>query len=212
MSHDFSVLYAVHDAVRRDLVRLTEVAGGTSPVRGSRVDGLRSHWALLSGVLGAHERAEDTLLWPALARSAPEGERAAVETALGQHDELAGALAAVTEAFASPEPFGAPVERGRLAGAVRRTAVLADHHFALEERRLIPLLRSWMDPAGWAAFVGGWRADSGPGGVAQVVPFVLEGAHPQRAAGVLAVLDDADRAAYEHTWRPAHRARVSALW
>ena len=163
-------------------------------------------------MLAAHERAEDTLLWPALAGSAPQEERAAVDTALGQHDELSEALAAVTEVLSGPEPFGAPVERRRLAGAVRRTAVLADHHFALEELRLLPLLRRWMDPEGWDAFVGGWRADVGPGGVAQVLPFVLEGAHPQRAAAVLGLLDDDDRTACEHTWRPAHRERVAGLW
>jgi hypothetical protein len=202
----------VHDAVRRDLGRLVSLSGGTAPVRHERADALRSHWTQLMAVLVAHERAEDEVLWPALRGAVPPSEAEPIELAVGQHDALFAAMDAVAQALAADGAFTEPPTRELLAAAAERAAVLADHHFGLEERRLLPLVTVWLDPQAWAAFVAAWRRDPGPGGDAAVLPFVLDGAHAGRAAALVATLDEDEQQAYATSWRPAYRERVASLW
>jgi hypothetical protein len=212
VSHDFGPLYAVHDAVRRDLARLVSLTGGTASLRAGRASGLRAHWSQLTGVVLAHERAEDEVLWPALRQAVPAQESGPIDLVTEQHEALVAAIDAVRHGLEAEDAFTLPDARERLAAASQRAAVLADHHFGLEERRLLPLVSAWLDPADWAAFVAAWRADPGPGGDAEVLPFVLEGAHPGRAAALVATLDEEGRQAYECLWRPAYKERVAALW
>jgi Hemerythrin HHE cation binding domain len=212
VSHDFGPMYAVHDAVRRDLARLVSLTGGTAPLRAGRAGALRAHWSQLTGVVLAHERVEDDVLWPALRRAVPAEESGPIDLAVAQHEPLFGALEAVRHELEVEDAFTVPDARERLASACQRAAVLADHHFGLEETRLLPLVSSWLDPAGWAAFVAAWRRDPGPGGAAEVLPFVLDGAHAARAAALVATLDEDDRHAYEWQWRPAYKERVASLW
>ncbi len=212
MSSDFGAMFAVHDAVRRDLARTVSLTGGTAPVRPERADALRARWALLSGVVDAHERAEHAVLWPRLRAVLPAEESGPLDVADEQQEGLFAAIAVATERFAVADAFTTRARREELASAAERAAVLADHHFGLEERRLLPLVAAWLDPSDWAAFVGAWSADPGPGGPAHVLPFLLDGAHPERAAAVLGGLDETQRAAYAEQWRPAYKASTAGLW
>ena len=212
MSHDFGAMFAVHDAVRRDLARTVSLTGGTSPVRPERADALRARWDLLHGVVAAHERTEDQVLWPRLRVVVPTDEVAALDLAEDQHDSLFAALADTTRYLAVAEALTDRGLREQLATAAERAAVLADHHFGLEERRLLPLVAAWMNPDDWASFVTAWASDPGPGGTEQVLPFLLDGAHPDRAASVLGSLDGQQRAAYADHWRPAYREGTAVLW
>jgi hypothetical protein len=209
---DLTPQLAVHDAVRRDLVRLTQVLGGTGAVDADRGRALRDHWVLVLGVLSAHERAEETALWPALRDVLNSDDCGRVEAALAQHHQLDTAAADAARLFADPRQLIARATRDELAGAVERLAVLADHHFALEEDRLLPLADQQLAVACWSAFVAEWRAAPGPGGVEAVLPFLLEGAPPDRAGSLLSTFGRGDQASYAGSWRPAHLSRTSALW
>ncbi len=212
MSHDFGAMFAVHDAVRRDLARTVSLTGGTSPVPAERADALRARWALLHGVVAAHELAEDQALWPRLREAVPAEESGPFEVAAEQQDALFDALDRTTELLAGAQALSDRSSREELTAAAERSAVLADQHFGLEERRLLPLVAAWLDPSDWTAFVTAWAADPGPGGTAQVLPFLLDGAHPDRAASVLGRLDDGQRTQYAEKWRPAYRASTADLW
>jgi hypothetical protein len=208
---DLTPVLAVHDAVRRDLVRLVQVLGGTAPVTAGRAAALRDHWVLLAGVLAAHEHAEDTVLWPALVEAAPAAERV-VAAAVAQHAGLDDAMATAGRLLDELVDPATPADREEVAAAVERAAVLADHHFGLEEDRLLPLVDRALPTRAWEAFVSAWRRDVGPGGGAAVLPFLVEGARPDRVASLLAALDEGQRAAYAGEWRPAHDTRVALLW
>ncbi len=212
VSPDFGAMFAVHDAVRRDLARTVSLTGGTSPVRPPRAQALRERWTLLAGVVSAHERAEDEVLWPRLRAVVPAEESGALDVADEQQEGLFAALAVTSERFAVADAFTDRSRREELAQAAERAAVLADHHFGLEERRLLPLVAQWLDPSDWSAFVSAWAADPGPGGPVAVLPFLLDGAHPDRAESVLSGLDDHQRAAYAQEWRPAYKASTADLW
>jgi len=209
---DLTPVLAVHDAVRRDLVRLVQVLGGTAPVQPDRGAALRDHWRLLTGVLSAHERVEDTVLWPALLEVGPADAAGTVSAALAQHAGLDEAIAAAGRLLDDPASTASQRGRDDVAAALEKAAVLADHHFGLEEDRLLPLVEEWLPTPEWEAYVSAWRRDVGPGGGAVVLPFLVEGARPDRVASLLAALDDGQRVAYTVEWRPAHDTRVALLW
>jgi hypothetical protein len=205
-------MFAVHDAVRRDLARTVSLTGGTALVAPVRAEALRSRWDLLAGVVAAHEQAEDEVLWPKLRAVLPVEEHGPLDVADEQQEGLFRALAVTTERFAVADAFTDRARREELATAAEHAAVLADHHFGLEERRLLPLVVQWLDLSDWKAFVAAWAAHPGPGGPERVLPFLLDGAHPDRAASLLAGLDEAGRAACAAQWRPAYKAGTADLW
>jgi Hemerythrin HHE cation binding domain len=209
---DFGAMFAVHDAVRRDLGRAVSLTGGTSPVSAGRAVALRSRWALLCGVVAAHEQAEDTVLWPRLRAVLPAAEAGPLDVAADQHEALDSAMAEATRWLTDPGAFADRAGRERVTGALQHMAVRADHHFGLEERRLLPLVATWLDPADWWEFVRAWSAAPGPGGLEHVLPFLLDGSHPDRAASVLDGLDPEQRTAYSERWRPAYKAATADLW
>jgi hypothetical protein len=209
---DLTPLLSVHDAVRRDLVRLSQVLGGTAPLPPDRAGALRAHWHLVVGVLAAHERAENDELWPALRAAVPAADHAVVDAALAQNAAIEAVLDDAQRLVDDASSVAGRGPRDELAAAVERVAVLVDHHFALEEDRLVPLVERFLPEDDWTAFVEAWRADPGPGGGATVLPFLLEHAHPARTRAVLADLPDEDRAAYAGEWRPAHQTRAAILW
>jgi len=209
---DFGAMFAVHDAVRRDLARAVSLAGGTGPVPAARATALRARWSLLCGVVAAHEEAEDAVLWPRLRSVLPAEEVGPLDVATEQHEALTAALAEATRWLSDPDAFASRAGRERVSGRLEHVAVRADHHFGLEERRLLPLVAARLDPADWTAFVTAWSAAPGPGGLEHVLPFLLDGAHPDRAASVLGGLEPEQRAAYTEHWRPSYRAITADLW
>jgi hypothetical protein len=209
---DFGAMFAVHDAVRRDLGRAVSLTGGTAPLPAARTAALRGRWELLCGVVAAHEQAEDDVLWPRLRAVLPTDEVGPLDVAAEQHEALTAALAEATRWLSEPDALADRAGRERVTGALQHVAVRADHHFGLEERRLLPLVATWLEPADWWAFVDEWSAAPGPGGLEHVLPFLLDGAHPGRAAAVLDGLDPEQRAAYADQWRPAYKAATAVLW
>jgi hypothetical protein len=209
---DFGAMFAVHDAVRRDLARAVSLTGGTAAVSAARAAALRVRWELLCGVVAAHEQAEDVVLWPRLRSVLPTDEAGPLDVAVDQHEALESALAEATQWLTDPEAFADRAHRERVTGALERVAVRADHHFGLEERRLLPLVAAWLDPSDWTAFVATWSAAPGPGGLQHVLPFLLDGAHPDRSASLMAGLDEQQREAYAHSWRPTYNAVTAGLW
>src|SRR5258708_18635900 len=71
---DFTLMYAAHDAFRRDLQCLTAAVGaGQTPA-----PALRTSWATFKNQLRVHHTAEDTWLWPPLRQPVTRPDEAAL--------------------------------------------------------------------------------------------------------------------------------------
>jgi hypothetical protein len=205
---DLTLMHVVHDAVRRDLVRMSTLLGGTSPLPAARVAAVQAQWLLVAGALEAHERAEDDVLWPSARRLGAELAEL-VDRSLAQHAAIDDAVALASTAVSG---FDGRARRSEVAGAVKQATRLVDLHFAGEEQRLLPPLAEQLPPGEWATFVRAGESAAGPFGRDVMLPWMLQGAPPPRVATVLAQLGSYERSELESTWRPAYRERTAALW
>jgi len=212
MAHDFALMLAVHDAVRRDLIRFVTLLGGTAPVGLERAAALGSQWELVVDRVGEHERIEDAVLWPAAREVVPVGDQEPLDRASRQHAQLTVVLQVVSARFATGAVARGGVHRADLADAIEGAAVMADAHFAFEERNVLPLLEAWLPAEQWERFVSALRDPAGPLRDPVALPWLLEGSRPDRVATVLGLLGPEHQVAYEQAWKPAHRARVDQLW
>jgi hypothetical protein len=211
MGHDFTPTLAVHDAVRRDLIRFATLLGGNAPIRSDRAALLAGSWAQILARVVDQEQWEESLLWPAARLATPVDQQEPFDRMAEQHGVLVDLLAAGAEQFAA----GAATDvtgRRRLADTAERAAVLADRQFAYEERAVLPLLDRYLPESQWAAFVGALHAPSGPFVDPLHLPWLLEGSRPDRVNALLRLVGADTRDAYEREWKHAHRLRAAEVW
>jgi hypothetical protein len=212
MAHDFSLMLAVHDAVRRDLIRFVTLLGGTAPVGVEQAAALSSQWELIVGRVVEHERIEDEVLWPAARAAVPAVEHGPLDRTAGQHEQLTRVLQVVSARFATGAVVGGGSARADLADSIEAAAVMADAQFAFEERNVLPLLDRWLPPQAWAGFVAAQNDPTGPLRDPVALPWLLEGSRPERVSVLLGLLGEEHRVAYEQDWKPAHRRRAGEVW
>jgi iron-sulfur cluster repair protein YtfE (RIC family) len=206
---DFTMMYATHDAFRRDVARLRAAAaagaGATPPVRAG--------WEMFKAQLLLHHRVEDDYLWPAL-RQAVEGrddegrgdDIALVADMVAEHALLDPLLAAIDEALAD----GSPEASASLAYLADALATTLGDHLTHEEERALPLIASDLPREGWRAFVGQMRRQQGVKGAAAYVPWVVDGWPADQRHRFLAVLPPPVRLVNRLVWERRHRRRN--LW
>ena len=118
------LLTAQHDEVRQLFAQLDGGGAGRSDL-----------FDCLVRLLAVHETAEEEVVYPALRRTGPEGERVA-EARKAEEDEAKTMLADLEKLGVDGEGFDVQLE-------LLRTAVLA--HADSEEREVFPLLRRSLD-------------------------------------------------------------------
>lgn len=145
---DMSMMLAMHDALRRELVQVGRIAARRDDHPGRRLRAALG-WELFKKFLTVHHQAEDDALWPPLrARVAGQPDQVALVDALeAEHAAIGPLLGAVDAAAADPDcgyqRFGDVIDE--LAG--RLTA-----HLAHEETGGLPLIDASLTPAGWQHF------------------------------------------------------------
>jgi iron-sulfur cluster repair protein YtfE (RIC family) len=197
---DFTMMYVTHDAFRRDLSRLTTaVAAGTADT-----PGVRAGWENFKAQLLLHHSVEDSVLWPRVrcaAAGRPAG-LALLDEMEAEHAQIDPLLAAFDDALAGPADSLA----ARAAGLVSAL----QGHLKHEEDAALPLIQSVCTPADWRAFAGEMRRRQGVKGAAIYVPWILDGAAPDRQRRFLAALPAPVRVISRILWEPRYRQR--ALW
>jgi Hemerythrin HHE cation binding domain len=198
---DLTMMYAMHDALRRDAARL--VVDSTD----ARVTGaiMRNRWAVLTEHLHHHHTGEDTGIWPLL-----RPHLAADPNALAALDALEAQHAAIDDTVAEVEQAVAAQPGGREARAVlhehlRRFAELLERHLVDEERDALPLIRRHVTETQWRAFENGQKRGLGLSGAARFFPWLLDDAEPARRAAILATLPAPLRLLVRHRWEPRYR-------
>jgi hypothetical protein len=196
---DFTMMYATHDAFRRDLGRLKAAAtAGTAQAPGSARAGKTSS---PSSCCTTASKTPTCGHVSAAAAGRPSGLALLAEMA-AEHAQIDPLLTAVDDALAhSPS---------NLAAAVAGLASALEWHLKHEEDAALPLIQSVCTPADWRAFAGGMRRAQGIQGAARYVPWILDGIAPEKQRRFLAALPAPVQVISRILWEPRYRQR--GLW
>ncbi|UVS78458.1 hemerythrin domain-containing protein [Actinokineospora sp. UTMC 2448] len=197
---DMTPMYAMHDALRRELEHLAKVTVRLDDPR--RVLRAAVGWELFRKSLHVHHTAEDDALWPALRRTLADrpDDLALLEAMEAEHAGVDQLIEAIDAQLADPE---APLNG--LGDLVDSLVTGLSGHLRHEEAQALPLIQAVATPQQWAHFgqVHGQRI--GPD-APRLLPWLLEGASDETVATMLAPLPEPARAAFTAQWRPAYAA------
>jgi Hemerythrin HHE cation binding domain len=145
---DMSMMLAMHDALRRELVQVGRVAARRDDNPGRLLHAALG-WELFKKFLTVHHRSEDDALWPPLrARVAGRPDQVALVDALeAEHAVIEPLLAAIDAAAADPD-YGYQ----RFGDIVDELAAKLHAHLAHEETDGLPLIDASLTPAEWQHF------------------------------------------------------------
>ncbi len=194
--HDLTMMYTMHDALRRELSSLARAAASERGVSSAAVG-----WELFEKALHAHHTVEDEVLWPVM-REAVAGrarELALLDAMQAEHAAIDPLLASIDAALAGRAP------RERLVELAEALAAALTAHLDHEERDVLALVDATVTAAQWQRFGEAHSARIGPD-APRILPWLLDGASPERTASILGRLPEPVRSAYQDAWWPAHAA------
>jgi len=206
---DVTMMYLLHDAMRRDLDR---IQAGLDRLAVHPQEPLRAAtgrcWAEFAVNLHHHHTSEDTRVWPVLRDRFPaagallatmEAEHAAVDPAMKDAD--AAVRAATT---------GNADQAHTARAAVQRLRHVLLPHLEHEEREALPIIAAHL--AGpWEAFEKRQQREAGLTGLTRFLPWALDDADPQRAAWLRARLPAPIRFAVMQVFLPRRRRTLAPL-
>ncbi|GAA3302602.1 hemerythrin domain-containing protein [Streptomyces cinereospinus] len=200
-NHDMTMMFAIHDALRRELERIARIT--------ARVDEDPRHvlstavgWELFKKFLTIHHTSEDVTVWPVMHRALA-----------GRPDELA-LLDAMEAEHAVIDPLLADIDAAladrdsgleRLGGLTDRLYTGLRGHLGHEERDALHLMDITMTAQEWAAFSTEQRARVGDDS-RRYLPWLLDDMDVTRLTGILHKMPEQLRTAYETEWRAAYEA------
>lgn len=191
---DFTLMYAAHEAFRRDLRRLEGAAENlrlTDP-------GLYAGWTTFHQQLDVHHRGEDVALWPELrAATGTPSEAAVIDAMESEHKTIELLLAGVDGCLALKDRSGLLETTGFLSEALRS-------HMEHEERDALPLVEQLLGERGWKAFTRYMGRAQGLKGGAVFFPWMLEEAPESTVAHILGKLPAPVRVLYRRLWQPRY--------
>ncbi|TMQ90493.1 hemerythrin domain-containing protein [Actinomadura soli] len=192
--HDLTLMYAMHNALRRELEHLAKLAAREDEDP-RRLLADAPGWELFKKALHAHHTAEDEVLWPVMreALAGRPGDLALLDAMEAEHARIDPVIEAID---AGSEPLDVLV-------AALTTGLTA--HLKHEEDAALPLMDEAVTPEQLVAFGQAHAAGIGPD-APRILPWLVEGADAGTVAATLAPLPEPARAAFENEWRPAYEA------
>ena len=196
---DMTMMFAVHDALRRDLTALARVTASRDDDP-RRVLRAAAGWQMFTSYLRVHHSAEDASLWAPMttALAGRPADRALLDAMEAEHAAIDPLLVAVDAAIADRD--GGPERLGDVVDALR-TGLLG--HLRHEEAEGLRLVDDVLTPEQWAAFGADHRQRIGRD-AARYLPWVLDGAARGTADALLGRMPEQIRAAYADQWRAAY--------
>ncbi|NUS12827.1 MAG: hemerythrin domain-containing protein [Streptomyces sp.] len=201
LRYDFTMMYVMHDALRRELGHMSALVARTD-VDPREVFRTAPGWQLFKDTLHVHHSAEDVALWPGI-REAVAGKPELLAVLDAMEDEHAGidpALDAVDAAVAAGGP-----DDGALAAAVAQLAEGLAAHLGHEEDEGLPIVDAHATPEVMQQFGLEHGKGIGPD-VSRVLPWLLEGAADSDVETTLRPLPEPVRAQYAAAWTTAFAA------
>lgn len=206
---DMTMTLTVHDAFRRELDRIAEVAAGEG---GDPLGILCSTpgWRFFKTFLRIHHAAEDAAVWGLMHdRLTAPADLALLADLEAEHTALDLLLAAVDGALAGGPLAGEQAGARPLDLLVGDLAAALRTHLDHEEARGLALADAHLTAQEWARF-GAVQLRKVGEHLGTWLPWVLDGVTPDWAETVLSRLPSYGRVAYEGTWKGAY-GRMS-LW
>jgi len=202
---DMSMMFAMHDALRRELAQVGRVASRRDDNPATLLRAALG-WELFKKFLLVHHRSEDDVLWPPL-RAAVAGrpDRVAVVDALeAEHGVIEPLLAAIDAAAADPD-YGYQ----RFGDIIDELSAKLNAHLAHEEADGLPLIDASLTPAQWQHFAQVHGERNLPD-ASRFMPWLLAGARPEVLDAILGKFPPPLLTAYREQWAPAYAAQ--AIW
>lgn len=192
---DWTLMRAIHDALRRDLDQLLHTTASHPAVR--------ARWIVFRDQLRLHLAAEQAAMWPlARAKLAGEPRNQALLDAMEDEHQLIGPLQAVTD-----DAFSMDADPRRLRQLLIRLATRLTSHLAHEEADALPLIGQIMSQHEVCAI--GRAIRGGP--AAGTLPWALASASPHVCTQVLSQLPAPGRLLYRRVWLPRHTRNIPPL-
>jgi hypothetical protein len=198
---DMSMMFAIHDALRRELVQVTRIARVPDDNPGPLLRAALG-WELFKKFLTVHHTTEDDVLWPTLrAQVAAQPDRLALADALeAEHAVIEPLLTAIDAAAADPD-YGYQ----RLGDITDELVVKLTAHLIHEENDGLALIDASLTPQQWQHFAHTHGQRLG-GDASMYMPWLLNGASPQTLDAVAGNFPPPLLAAYREQWAPRYAA------
>lgn len=196
---DMTMMYLVHDALRRDVAQVARLCAGPGD-RPRRRLAAAGGWDLFSRFLHVHHTAEDEALWPMLQAglAGRPDDLAIIEALEAEHGAIDPLIAAIERSLRDPE-------RDDLGDLVDALATALHDHLRHEERAGLPLMAATLSDEQAATFAqanGRRIGDDAP----RYFPWVLDGARPEDRRRALDRVPLTIRESYERGWQEAYDA------
>jgi hypothetical protein len=198
---DMSMMFAIHDALRRDLVQVARVAGRRDGDPATRLRAALG-WELFKKFLTVHHRSEDDALWPVLRdRAAGHPDRLALADALEAEHAVIEPLLTAVDAAAADLGYGYQ----RFGDIIDELVAKLTAHLTHEETDGLPLIGASLTTQEWRRFA---QVQSGRlrGDEARYMPWLLNDAGPQTLDAILGLFPPPLLAAYRDQWKPEYAA------
>jgi hypothetical protein len=198
---DMSMMFAMHDALRRELVQVARIASRQDDNPGKLLRAALG-WELFEKFLLVHHQTEDDTLWPALrARVAGQPDRIAVADALeAEHSVIEPLLTAIDAAAADPD-YGYQ----RFGDVIDEFTTKLTAHLTHEETEGLALIDASLTPQQWQHFAR-VHSERLRGDAPMYMPWLLNGASPQMLDAILGNFPPPLLATYREQWGPGYAA------
>lgn len=186
---DLFMMYAVHDAFRRDLAAFN---AGREPGRGFAIQ-----WARFQTFLHVHHTAEDEVLWPLLRARLVDRpqELALLDDMEREHNVIDPLLSKINDVVPHED---------QIRSLLKELAQSVSEHLEHEEADVLPLASSILTQRDWDAFGKAQRRSLGSRSAATFLPWVLDGASDERQQKILALLPPPVRLLCRRVWQPRY--------
>jgi len=209
----FTIVFLIHEAFRRDLGRLS-VAVQAPGVDSARARQLGAHWDFVEDQLHHHHRVEDESLWPLVRpKLAGRSEALAVlDDMEAQHRSLSPENQAIDEGFASFCADPGDAAGTDLAGHLDAMRTLLEAHLDDEESRCFPVIDEALSAEEFASFGKATAKAVGIRGSAHFFPWIFDGADAVERRAVLTMPPPPVRVLCRRVWEPRYERHVASLW
>ena len=195
----WTLMSAIHDALRRDLDQLMHSTASRTVTR--------ARWIVFRDQLKLHFAAEHAAMWPQVRAELtgdPHGQ--ALLEAMEDERRLIGPLQAVTD-----DAFTMNADPGRLRQLLTRLRTRLTSHLAHEEAEVLPLISQTLSPGQVGAIARAIRGGHSLRHAAATVPWALASASPDVRTQVLGGLPAPARLMYHRIWLPRYSRNTPLL-